>query len=230
MMKLLSINADAKTSKGLSKGYLTGIQYLAPLGIAKRGTVCPHASAGCAKACLYSAGRGAFNSVQKARIARTQFWTDSPEQHSEQLRSEIASLVSSALRQGMQPAVRLNGTSDIDWGQRLPSVLSENPAVRFYDYTKSYSRMLAFLEGRFPSNYSLTFSRSESNEADCVSVLKGGGSVAVVFRNELPETWKGFPVIKGDETDLRFLDPKGVVVGLIAKGKAKKDVSGFVVD
>lgn len=229
-MKLLSINSDAKTSKGSSKGYLTGVQYLAPLGIAKRGTVCPHASKGCAKACLYTAGRGAFNHVQKARIARTQFWTDSPEAHSEQLRSEIASLVSSALRQGMKPAIRLNGTSDIDWEQRLPSVISENPSVRFYDYTKSYARMLAFLEGRFPSNYSLTFSRSESNEKDCLSVLRGGGNVAVVFRHTLPKRWKGFRVIKGDETDLRFLDPKGVVVGLIAKGKAKKDASGFVVD
>lgn len=229
-MKLLSINNDAKTSKGSAQGYLTGIQYLAPLGIARRGTVCPHASAGCAKACLYSAGRGAFNSVQKARIARTRFWTDSPEAHSEQLRSEIASLVSSALRQGLQPAVRLNGTSDIDWEQRLPSVLSANPSVRFYDYTKSYSRMLAYLEGRFPSNYSLTFSRSESNEKDCLSVLRAGGNVAVVFRRTLPKRWMGFRVIKGDETDLRFLDPKGVVVGLIAKGKAKKDVSGFVVD
>lgn len=228
-MKLLSINSDAKTSKGSSKGYLTGIQYLAPLGIAKRGTVCPHASKGCAKACLYSAGRGAFTSVQKARIERTRFWADSPEQHSEQLRSEIASLVSSALRQGMRPAVRLNGTSDIPW-ENVSSVISQSPKVRFYDYTKNFLRMRAYLQGKLPKNYSLTFSRSETNEADCLSVLRGGGNVAVVFRNKLPKTWKGFRVIKGDETDLRFLDPKGVVVGLVAKGKAKKDASGFVVD
>ena len=42
------------------------------------------------------------------------------------------------------------------------------------------------------------------------------------------ETWKGFEVVNGDETDLRFLDKKGVVVGLIEKGRAKKDETGFV--
>lgn len=230
-MKLLSINADAKTSKGNAKGYLTGIQYLAPLGIAKRGTVCPMASKGCAKACLYTAGRGAFTATQKARIARTQYWADSPEKHATQLREEVASLVRKAIRKGMVPAVRLNGTSDISWeATKAKETIHENPSVWFYDYTKSYPRMLAYLEGKFPSNYSLTFSRSEANEKDCISVLKAGGTVAVVFRNELPKTWKGFPVVSGDESDLRFLDPKGVVVGLIAKGKAKQDTSGFVVD
>lgn len=230
-MKLLSINADAKTSKGASKGYLTGIQYLAPLGIAKRGTVCPMASKGCAKACLYTAGRGAFTATQSARIARTQYWADSPEQHALQLRDEVSSLVRKALRQGMVPAVRLNGTSDIPWeATEAESVIQENEGVRFYDYTKSYPRMLEYLEGRFPANYSLTFSRSETNEKDCLSVLRAGGNVAVVFRNKLPETWQGFPVVSGDESDLRFLDPKGCAIGLIAKGKAKQDRSGFVVD
>ena len=230
-MKLLSINADAKTSKGSAKGYLTGIQYLAPLGIAKRGTVCPMASKGCAKSCLYTAGRGAFSATQKARIARTQFWADSPEQHAMQLREEVASLVRVALKKGMQPAVRLNGTSDISWeATKAESVIRENKETHFYDYTKSYPRMLAYLEGRFPENYSLTFSRSETNEKDCLSILRAGGNVAVVFRNELPKKWKGFPVVSGDDSDLRFLDPKGTVIGLIAKGKAKQDASGFVVD
>jgi hypothetical protein len=230
-MKLLSINADAKTSKGNAKGYLTGIQYLAPLGIAKRGTVCPMASKGCAKACLYTAGRGAFTATQAARIARTQYWADSPEQHAAQLREEVASLVRKALRQGMAPAVRLNGTSDIPWENTgAESVIRENKETHFYDYTKNFGRMLAYLENRFPSNYSLTFSRSETNEQACLAVLKRGGNAAIVFRNKLPETWKGFRVVSGDESDLRFLDPKGCVIGLIAKGKAKQDRSGFVVD
>lgn len=230
-MKLLSINADAKTSKGNAKGYLTGIQYFAPLGIAKRGTVCPMASKGCAKACLYTAGRGVFTATQKARIARTQYWADSPEQHAMQLREEVASLVRTALKKEMRPAVRLNGTSDISWeATEAREAIHENPSVRFYDYTKNFGRMLAFLEGKFPPNYSLTFSRSETNEQACLAVLKRGGNVAVVFRNELPKTWKGFPVVSGDESDLRFLDPKGHVIGLIAKGKGKRDRSGFVVD
>ena len=51
-----------------------------------------------------------------------------------------------------------------------------------------------------------------------------------MFRNKLPKTFKGLPVIDGDKDDLRFLDPQGVIVGLIAKGKAKQDKSGFVID
>jgi hypothetical protein len=90
--------------------------------------------------------------------------------------------------------------------------------------------MVSFLDGKLPSNYSLTFSRSETNESQCLDVLARGGNVAVVFRSKtLPTHWNGFPVINGDENDLRFLDPKGVVVGLTAKGKAKSDTSGFVV-
>jgi hypothetical protein len=124
--------------------------------------------------------------------------------------------------------VRLNGTSDINWERY--SVIQAFNKVQFYDYTKNYFRMNLFLDGKLPSNYSLTFSRSETNENDCISILKRGGNVAVVFRSKvLPTHWQGFPVINGDENDLRFLDPKGVVVGLTAKGKAKSDTSGFVV-
>jgi hypothetical protein len=59
-------------------------------------------------------------------------------------------------------------------------------------------------------------------------VLEMGGNVAVVFRNQLPQTWKGYEVVNGDENDLRFLDKQGVVIGLIEKGMAKKDATGFV--
>ena len=107
--------------------------------------------------------------------------------------------------------------------------------IQFYDYTKSFKRMCSFLdkpfikgEAKFPSNYHLTFSRSENNDKKCEMVLAMGGNVAVVFRNQLPKTWKGFDVVNGDETDLRFLDKRGVVVGLIEKGMAKKDSTGFV--
>jgi hypothetical protein len=106
------------------------------------------------------------------------------------------------------------------------------PETQFYDYTKSFQRMAKFLgkHNEFPSNYHLTFSRSENNDAKCQMVLAMGGNVAVVFRNQLPKTWKGFEVVNGDDTDLRFLDKHGVVVGLIEKGKAKKDESGFVLE
>jgi hypothetical protein len=90
------------------------------------------------------------------------------------------------------------------------------------------------LEKERPTNYHITFSKNESNDAECVSALKLGANVAVVFNTkkgaDLPESWNGYPVVDGDDTDLRFMDPKGgYVIGLRAKGKAKKDVSGFVV-
>ena len=100
--------------------------------------------------------------------------------------------------------------------------------TQFYDYTKSFKRMKAFLDGELPSNYHLTFSCSESNEKIAKLVLEMGGNVAVVFRSQLPSTWNGVEVVDGDESDLRFLDKQGVVVGLIEKGLAKKDSTGFV--
>ena len=102
--------------------------------------------------------------------------------------------------------------------------------VQFYDYTKGFSRMRNYLNGKMPSNYHLTFSRSESNQAHCEIIAELGGNVACVFRNELPKTWQGMRVINGDESDLRFRDPKGCIVGLVEKGRAKKDESGFVLN
>ena len=90
--------------------------------------------------------------------------------------------------------------------------------------------MSSFLSGELPSNYHLTFSRSESNQKIVDSILASGGNVAVVFRGSLPEHWQGKQVIDGDKNDLRFLDKKNVVVGLVEKGKAKKDSSGFVIE
>lgn len=135
---------------------------------------------------------------------------------------------------GLTPVVRLNGTSDLPW-HRMPfrvenrtyaCVMDAFPSVRFYDYTKDPRRMRETL----PRNYDLTFSRSESNDSDVARVLADGKRVAVVFRGGLPRAWRGFPVVVGDETDLRFLDAGGVFVGLTAKGRAKRDATGFVVD
>jgi hypothetical protein len=144
------------------------------------------------------------------------------------LKDNVSSVIRKAKAKRMTPVIRLNGTSDIGWERY--TVIQAFKTTRFYDYTKSFQRMVSFLDGKLPSNYSLTFSRSETNEAQCLDVLARGGNVAVVFRSKvLPTHWNGFTVINGDENDLRFLDPKGVVVGLTAKGKAKTDTSGFVV-
>jgi hypothetical protein len=134
----------------------------------------------------------------------------------------------------MTAVFRPNLTSDLMFeevenadGQTL---MQKFPDPQFYDYTKSFQRMAKFINRspEFPSNYHLTFSRSEHNETLCDMVLQMGGNVAVVFRDQLPKTWKGFEVVNGDENDLRFRDKQGVVVGLIEKGLAKKDETGFV--
>ena len=224
---LLSIDTNAKTIKGQKRGFMTGILYLAPERVSGLINVCTNASPACRIACLYSAGRGAFTSVQKARIAKTAHYVKDRQAFLATLTENVASVIRKAKAKRMHPVIRLNGTSDIGWERY--SVIQAFKTTRFYDYTKNYDRMLTFLDGKLPSNYSLTFSRSEANEAQCIEVLKRGGNVAVVFRKSLPTHWNGFPVINGDENDLRFLDPKGVVVGLTAKGKAKTDTTGFVV-
>ena len=256
-LKLLSVGADAKTSKGSKRNWLTGILYLAPASEAGRGNLCPHASAGCRSACLFSAGRGRFDNVRTARVNKTLRWFDDRRAFLADLVRDIAKLESYCKRRGFRPAVRLNGTSDIPWENViLPdqgcSLMALFPGVRFYDYTKSKARAIKAASGKLPSNYSLTFSRAEDNGQAVGQVLRCGGNVAAVFSRELFNrlTWKKsgiaresvnsnrlgtltdfpVPVFNGDDTDLRFLDPSGVVVALRAKGDAKGDTSGFVIN
>jgi hypothetical protein len=127
----------------------------------------------------------------------------------------------------MTPCVRLNGTSDLPW-HNIGDIMQSFPEIQFYDYTPNANRMIQFLKGELPSNYHLTFSRKENNEALCDLILSMGGNVAMVF-DKVPKKFKGYKVIDGDESDLRFLDEKNVIVGLKAKGKGKKDTSGFVI-
>ncbi len=224
-MKLLSIDTNAKTKKGQAKGYMTGILYLTPADISGR-NVCPHASAGCRAACLFSAGRGAFDNVKSARLRKTLAFFKDKNAFLNDLKKDIQALVKKAEKAGMLPCVRLNGTSDIPWHKM--GLMESFPDVPFYDYTPNKQRMLDFLDGKLPQNYSLTFSRKEDNEAACDEIMERGGNIAAVF-SDIPKTWKGKVCFNGDESDLRFLDPRGVVVALKAKGKAKKDTSGFVI-
>jgi hypothetical protein len=177
-----------------------------------------------------------MSNVQNARIAKTQKFFADKEAFTWQLAKEIGNAVKLATRKGMKPCFRLNLTSDLPWenikveshGKKL-SLMEMFPNVQFYDYTKNFKRMLSFLKGEMPKNYHLTFSRSECND-DKVSIVKElGGNIAAVFRNELPKAWKSVQVIDGDETDLRFLDGANKIVGLVEKGLAKKDKSGFVI-
>jgi hypothetical protein len=222
-MKLLSVDSDAKTTKGRKGGYLTGILYLAPKNEAGTKDLCPWASEGCTKACLYTAGRAqVFPAIKAARIRKTHWMIADRRGFLAQLDKDIRALARKAYREGMLPAIRLDGTSDIQLAERFSR---KYPSIQFYDYT---ARPRPWQ--RITSNYHLTFSRKENNKNDCLNALANGINVAVVFRGGLPSEYMGHPVIDGDLSDLRFLDQSPVIVGLKEKGEAKRDETGFVVD
>lgn len=226
---------NAKIVKGEELGYITKGIHFAPASLSGN-EVCQWRSKGCTASCLNTAGRGQMNSIQASRIAKTKLFFDKQVDFLFKLSKEISSSIKTATKKSMQAVFRLNLTSDIAWEsvffneEQPQTIFDKFPSIQFYDYTKSFKRMAQYLgkHKEFPSNYHLTFSRSETNDKLCEMVLEMKGNVAVVFRNQLPQTWKGYEVINGDENDLRFLDKQGVVVGLIEKGMAKKDETGFV--
>jgi hypothetical protein len=183
---------------------------------------------------LNTAGRGRMQNTQDSRIKKTKLFFEDQFAFLDKLAKEIGSTIKSASKKAMTAVFRPNLTSDIAWEsvffdeEKPQTIFDKYPETQFYDYTKSFMRMAQFLNGELPSNYHLTFSASEHNQKLVEMVLEMGGNVAVVFRDQLPKTWKGFEVVNGDENDLRFLDKSGVVVGLIEKGLAKKDETGFV--
>ena len=212
-MKLLTIE-NAKTSKGASLGYLTGILYLAPYNIAyKEINLCTYSTKGCRSSCLYSAGRGVFKSIQEARILKTIHFIENQAGFIDQLQDDINALKRKALKMGLKPAVRLNGTSDIDWQDIAARLFFDNLDVQFYDYTKDLNRTSVY------QNYDLTYSESETNRIECALLVERGFKVARVK--------KGLIYYNGDDHDLRFLNESGYI-NLKPKGKAKKDLTGFV--
>ena len=230
---LLAIDTNAKTVKGRSQGYYTGILYLSPADMSGK-NVCPAAEmAGCKAACLNTAGRGIYSKVQAARLRKTKLYFDDRHWFMNQLHRDVQSLQRKCQRDGYLPAVRLNGTSDIDW-QHVPyqvegvtyrNIFSAFPRVVFYDYTK-------YLMLAKEPNYHLTFSYSgtAAYAATASKALKTDLSMSVVFRGEPPKFYLGRKVVDGDKDDLRFLDPPRSIIALKPKGQAKKDASGFVVD
>jgi hypothetical protein len=229
--------ASPKTIKGEKYGYLTGIVYLTPADKSGLGNLCAWAGK-CKTPCLDTAGRGAMSNVQKGRLRKTSLFFKDQKSFMINLVLDIRALEQKAKKIGMIPVCRPNGTSDsafhrIAVGDSGKTLMVLFPSVQFYDYTKSIKKSLDNAKGLHAKNYHVTFSRdSEQNEEDCVLALKNKANVAVVFRTaNFPTTWKGFPTVDGDDSDLRFLDPKGgYVIALKAKGKAKKDNSGFVID
>ena len=223
-------NTNAKTSKNSLK---TFILYLAPhKQNDKNVNICPMASKGCISACLYTAGRGKFSNVQTARINKTNFYIYDKEMFVLKLASEIIKETNKAKKNKEKIAFRLNGTSDIDFIYLLQKYaqlniedLKENAV--FYDYTKILGKVKKY---KNYTNYHLTFSRAEDNNSIAEVALNDGANVAIVFRNGLPRFWRGYKVIDGDTSDILMIYNKNVILGLKAKGEAKKDKSGFVVD
>lgn len=236
--KLLGIDTNAKTIKGEKYNIKTAILYLMP---AQQSGVqlCPMAkTAGCEKACLFTAGRGAMSNVMLSRLRKTLYFNQYRDQFMHQLHNEIIRERAKAKRNGYKLIVRLNGTSDIRWenepiGHAYANIMQALPDIQFYDYTKIANRK------NIPANYDLTFSYSGvADYAPYVAkAVANGERIAVVFRNRAiveamlanGETFLGLPVVDGDDSDIRHLDPRGAIVALYAKGKARNDQSGFVV-
>ena len=242
--KLLGVGSNAKTIKGDGEEYETAILYMTPFKVAVGGKTfnsCSMAEqAGCIDACLNTAGRAGIikkgettNTIQAARLRKAQWFYSDREGFMLQLMQDIAKHQTSCEKRGIQAVVRLNGTTDIRWELvkvQGYTIFELFPRVQFYDYTKIANRNTSHIE-----NYHLTWSYSGASEryaAMMQTAVEKGMNVATVFRKAYNEkAWMGLPVVDGDKDDLRIKDPKGGhIVALYAKGKAKKDQSGFVVD
>lgn len=235
--KLLGLDTNAKTIKGERYGIKTAILYLMP-AMGSGVNLCAMAAiAKCDGPCLFTAGRGAMSNVMLSRLRKTLYFNQYRAQFMAQLANEIAAYQCKAIRDGFKLVVRLNGTSDIRWenicqpsGQNIFEIF---PNVQFYDYTKLANRK------NIPANYDLTFSYSgvPAYAPYVAKAVANGERIAVVFRNRAiveamlanGETFLGLPLVDGDDSDIRHLDPRGSIVALYAKGKARKDTSGFVV-
>ena len=236
MYKLISVNSNPKLDKGnkLQETYWNVVMHLSPINT----KICPYQDiAGCKTACLNTSGRGGIfkkgetsNVIQDARKRKTELYLNDRETFMAALIKDIHTFVRACDRKGKKPAIRLNGTSDIQWEtikvEGHDNIFAMFPQIQFYDYTKIPTRKVDHIP-----NYHLTWSYSEANPKYSELIKKIKYNIAVVFRDkDLPVMFKGFKVIDGDTHDMRFLDEPNVIVGLKAKGKAKKDTSGFVIN
>jgi hypothetical protein len=221
-----SVNSSAKIEKNGKMGVLTYIIYLAPAFLSGR-NVCPMHTKHCAKSCLAFSGRAKFfkDLITNARIKKTDLFFDEREFFSQWCVAEITRYKKYAEKKGMEFSIRLNGTSDIN-----PETIKVNgknilqlfPDVQFYDYTKVFNRIR--LTEKYP-NYNLTYSYSGDNWLNCEIALMQNVNVSAVFE-QVPATFRGFKVVNGDESDVRYKDEKGVIVGL----KYKKTSNDKTID
>jgi hypothetical protein len=217
-------------SNTIQDEYFSRILYLAPDDLADgKRTVCPYAKvAKCSNPCLNTSGMGKFSNVQQARIRKTLMFLNETEKFFDLLIKDIDKFVKECDKLGKKPALRLNGTSDIQWEtievEDFKNIFEMYPDIQFYDYTKIPTRRIDNIP-----NYHLTWSYSQANDKYASLFEKVPYNKAVVFFDALPSMFKGLKVIDGDKHDMRFLDKTNSVVGLLAKGKAKQDDTGFVI-
>lgn len=233
-------DGNTKLRKNRARGFRTVGLSLSPHKSAGLGNLCPHASAGCVGACLNHQGMASvWESIHLSRIAKTVAFYCAREWFIDKLATELTSAQRSADRAGFDLCCRLNVFSDVAWERVAPELFDDFRAVQFYDYTKNPSRV-----GRVRPNYWVTFSRSEVNQAESLNLLDSGCNATVVFTDgnlyvgsrkpeyALPKTWCGFPVLDGDESDLRFLDSRGRkhgrVVGLKLKAASYHELQGAI--
>ena len=230
--KLLTLN-NPKILKGkdVDDTFISCVMHFRPINT----KICPYQDiASCKTACLNTAGRGGIfkkgettNRIQDARQRRTDLFLNDRDEFMSLLIKEITKFSNYCYKKDKKPAVRLNGTSDIQWEKILvddKNIFELFPDIQFYDYTKIPTRKVGHIK-----NYHLTWSYSEANEKYASWYDKIAYNIAVVFNGAFPIYFKGREVVNGDESDLRFLDKRNVVVGLKAKGKARHDMSGFVI-
>lgn len=221
------LSKGTTNSKTAKNSLDTFILYLAPYNLNAKGqNLCPKASNGCAAACLYSAGRGKFSNVQQSRINKANYYVFDRFNFLAQLSDEIDAINKKAQKKGEKVAIRLNGTSDLPFYEMLNADKRNWGNVIFYDYTKIAKKAVKHLQS---PNYHVCFSLNEENKKEAFDLLKLGVNIAAVFKSDLPKKYQGFEVVNGDEHDMTMVFNKGKILGLKAKGDAKKDTTGFVI-
>lgn len=236
------VNTSTKTEKGLDEDYLTLILYLSPASSSGI-NVCSAASEGCILACLNSSGRALMeikanrNSIALSRLKKTWLAIFRRDLANKLIQAEIDSVKKVAEREGMKYAVRLNGTSDLDWRE----IMQANPSTQFYDYTKHLS---SARKSASMANWHVTFSFSGRNLLDCLEAVKLGLNLAIPIAYssarkgkisglvaKLVDQGRGYTQ---DKTDLRFTDGQRNPLGLLAvketPGTQKGIDEGFLVD
>ena len=190
--------------------------------------VCAASTPGCRAACLAHVGRvEIWRKIHAARVRKTRLFFEKRDEFKRLLLKDMEKVDKIAQKEGLKVAFRPNIISDIAWEAVFPSMFDRFPHWQFYTYTKRKRLVRRFVEGRLPKNYYVTYSATENDsEKDIADIVRAGCNVAIPFAGTLPKTYSGLPVINGDANDLRFLDPRGVIVGLVAKlprAHAKRD-------